>query len=70
MAEFKIEKGIPLPPAGRGNGAKSRWAELEIGDSVVITKSERAAAYNHAKKRGKKFESRLVEGGARVWRTA
>lgn len=70
----KIEKGI-LPPKGRNtNLAKYPFAEMDVNDSFVVTDIKerqvvRAAAYEFAKRHGKKFITRSVENDqTRVWR--
>lgn len=68
---FKIEKGIPAPAAKTSR----RWpfADMKVGDSVVIPAEKVMAARNTAcmfgKNRGWKFTVRLQEDGtARCWR--
>lgn len=70
---FKIERGIPLPPASKAR--KYSFDEMEVGDSVFFEDvSLRRKFYNAAKAMGKrhgyKFSSRKVDGGFRIWRVA
>ena len=50
MSEFKIEKGIPIPPkAQRGGNSAGRlgiypWKEMEVGDSFFIPAGSRGEA--------------------------
>lgn len=77
MSEFKIDKGIPLPPRG-ANGPRSRYplADLEVGDSFfapVVNGQEprellRRLSGLPATHKPKRFAMRTVEGGVRVWR--
>lgn len=71
---LEIDKGIPRPASLRA--AKYPWAALEIGDSFFVP-SVNGATHNVAsvaswagKRHGKKFSSRTVDGGVRVWRIA
>lgn len=70
MSEYKIEKGVPIPPARHGR--KYPWHEMEIGDSFVVpdmSKSHAGAVCGGARKNGRKFSFRLLEtGGVRIWR--
>ena len=71
--EFKIEKGIPMPPVVKNGIAEKKypWLQMEVGDSFLIPdKPSRAvgsliASHN---RNGKRFACRTVEGGTRVWR--
>jgi hypothetical protein len=66
-----IEKGIPVPLPGRAT--RYPWDLLEVGDSFLVTerlKSARVGACIRNKGSEKKFVSRSVEGGLRIWRLA
>jgi hypothetical protein len=73
-AEYKIEKGIPMPEKNPPPGRVCRFpfAQLEIGDSFLVPevklKSIRQTCFYYGKKLGRKFTSAEVEGGVRVWR--
>lgn len=68
--QFKIEKGVPLPPGTHGN-AKYPFPKMEIGDSVVIPAVARSAARVWGQRHDRKFMSRAERPGfVRVWRTA
>lgn len=67
----KIEKGIPLPSHGN---AKYPWAAMEIGDSFLVTHIPMKSIQRIASAAGpvhqRKFSTRTVDGGIRVWRIA
>lgn len=76
---IEIEKGIPIPPARQpGVKAKSPRHEMEVGDSYFVKTSARDACVVEGNKArcwgrkngGKKFSTRQVEGGVRIWRVA
>jgi len=73
---FKIDKGVTKPERGRGRGRPDKypWKAMKIGDSFFVPTGEEfkgirgataAATKRHAPKR---FSSRKVDGGIRVWR--
>jgi hypothetical protein len=70
---IKIDKGIPIPP--RGKGPKYPFAQMSIGDSFFVAESKNtlsSSSCQHAKRLGGKFSMRAtVEDGVtgyRVWR--
>lgn len=77
MDEIAIESGVPLPTK---ETKKSRYpfARMNVGDSFLIEGAKnsssyeamrvRSAASHYARRDGKKFTVRVVEGGIRVWR--
>jgi hypothetical protein len=74
-----IESGIPLPASLYQSGAHKPKGDarvavesLEVGQSVLIEKKSVASSTAQvvAKKTGRKFATRSVEGGQRVWRLA
>jgi len=74
--EFTIEK-VPLPPAppksGRGKGvSKYPMAQLELGESFVVTGVKKGTVSTMITKAGKdlgrKFVVRAVAGGFRIAR--
>lgn len=73
---FVIEKNVEIPAQVRkGSGtrkSKYPFAEMEMNDSFFVpertTKQFAPTAYGAAKKLGRKFTLRNVEGGVRVWR--
>ena len=58
MSEFTIEKGIPVP--------KQVGDSFFVKDGTVKTLSRSCGTYG--KRLERKFTSRTVDGGARVWR--
>lgn len=79
MISFQIEKGIPIPPipeyrARSGRPPKYNWADLEIGDSVLVPSQAVArTAGNYAAVHRLVFTiAKQTRGkrGWRVWRVA
>lgn len=76
VTEIKIEKSIPMPPAGGKNGlAKYPWKSMAVGDSFLFPAgvSHQAASSNitSAQKRtGFQFSYRSTSEGIRCWRVA
>jgi len=73
MAEkFKIEKGIPIPPAREGSGLTATLRKLAVGDSIfcrgITQQSVSTISSRFSKRDGLKFVTRKVKGGVRVWR--
>jgi hypothetical protein len=78
--DFVIETGIALPPPRRGpgrvadpNSLAGVLRRLEVGQSVLIagrTSETRRMGSRFVRLKPKKFATRLVEGGVRIWRTA
>lgn len=77
MPPFEIEKGVPLPEKKFGN--KYPFAQMEVGDSVLIPFEVEGGAVRAQDLRARlspsisrlaprKFATRRVEGGIRVWR--
>ncbi len=67
MNEYKIEKGIPMPPIPK----KYPFNLMEIGDSFFVPKPPNkvsAVAGLYGKRHGKKFRCITVDGGTRVFR--
>lgn len=73
--DFTIEKDVPIPATTAGRPATgSKWDALEVGDSVLLVgvtqPSASARTGRTAKNLGRKFTTRKVDGGVRVWRVA
>jgi hypothetical protein len=68
-----IEKSIPLPARNAARRKpKYPWAEMRIGDSILIDlpfTSVSSMASKAGAKLGFKFECRKMADGTRVWRT-
>lgn len=80
---IEIENDIPVPSkcVKRARRAKYPVAELEIGQSFFVTvppgktncqlqNALSGSAHYITKKTGRRFTSRVVEGGVRIWRIA
>ncbi len=65
--EFKIVKGIPMPHKGNSSGIGKVLKEMEIGDSFFVA-GRRPYGNILAYHRPKKFATRAVKDGFRVWR--
>ena len=70
---YQIDKGVPMPPISRGKGRLVYpWDEMEVGDSFFVkdgkVKTLSRSCGTYGKRLERKFTSRTVEGGARVWR--
>lgn len=74
--QFKIEKGIALKGASGPRAAKYPLDAMEVGDSFLIPggtavkNPARSSIYYQQVRHQKKFVSRTVDGGVRVWRVA
>jgi hypothetical protein len=71
--ELKIERGIPIPKR-RQTGLTPALLKLDVGDSV-LSKSKIQSIYSvigHVRKKHpeRTFETRAMDGGTRIWRTA
>ena len=69
---YAIEKNVPLPTSGGpGFPPKYPFGQMDVGDSVVVPKGGRTAAYVFAHRRNWRFACR-PEGDDtfRVWRVA
>lgn len=73
---YEIEESVDLPSRYSPNGRPFLYPfdQMEPGQSFFVgdgcgnITSCRRAAYSYGKRTGKKFTSRAVEGGLRVWR--
>lgn len=73
-----ITKGIPIPPKNCGTKSCYPLREMKVGDSflVEVPAGERKAKFQVAlclaarRVEGKKFTTRQVENGVRVWRVS
>lgn len=70
-----IDKNIPIPQKAGGIGKLNSfpWNELEVGDSFLLTNTKPKSAHvatarANARFKPKRFTSRVVEGGVRIWR--
>jgi len=67
---IEIEKGIAIPERNLSSGraCKYPWKTMEIGDSFFVSDTKPNSGMA-SKIYGRKFVSRTVDGGIRVWRT-
>ena len=69
---YPIDDNIPLPAPLRGAPQKYPYTKLEVGQSYfvpnVAQKKAGSGYVQFAKRTGRKFVSRIVDGGVRVWR--
>ena len=78
---MKIDRAVPIPKRKRGSTESYPWSEMTEGDSffvgsingedprITVKRVDNAArAAGH--RLGFKFTTRVVDGGARCWRTA
>ena len=74
MTTITIDKNIPIPGLIGGRRAVYPWDTLEVNESFFVadrtTKNFGSMVYSASKRTGRKFISRTVDGGVRVWRTA
>lgn len=72
MSEFKVQKGVKMPPRKCGCIPIYPWAQMKVGDSFEANKPQRtinASASLWGKRNGKKFSTRtLGKNKCRVWR--
>lgn len=71
MAEYEIERGVPVPD--KGSKSKYPLREMEIGDSFFVPNAKNTDFAVRYRLKPKTFVVRvdLVDGvkGIRVWRT-
>ena len=71
MDEIKIEKDVPMPEF-RASGVTAALRRMDVGDSIFLRgkKSNNITTIVGilTKKTERKFMTRTVEGGIRVWR--
>lgn len=70
--QYKIKKGIPIPPRNTGRKSMYPFAEMRIGDSFAVmankARSVSAASQHFGKLHKQKFICRRIDGGYRCWR--
>lgn len=70
---IKIDRKVPMPPVQARGGKIYPWDELKVGDSFVVNKGtngRQLCIQASGTRAPKKFESRIIDGVCRVWRTA
>lgn len=67
---YTIDKNVPMP--GVSSLGIYPWDEMDIGDSFLIKDKKagsiRTLAWFAGKQHGRKFSTRTVDDGVRVWR--
>ena len=72
---YEIEKDVPIPNVRNKNKQQIPFAEMKVGESVFVpngtgVSAARASASWHSKVTGRRFITRTVDGGIRVWRAS
>lgn len=68
--KYQIEAGVPTPPK-RCQSTKYPFSEMSAGDSFFVADGDNkvvSASCAAGRRLGRKFSTRKVEGGVRVWR--
>ena len=69
---IKIDKDVDLPERGAGRPNTYPFGEMEVGDSFFVDgipkERVRSAANQYGIRHGRKYATRSVDGGIRVWR--
>lgn len=79
MGTIQIEKDVPIPADDSRRVSKYPFRDMEVGDSFFVACENgnpakaaiavRSSAIIWGKRKGhRKFTTRIVEGGVRVWR--
>ena len=70
IESYKIDKNVPMP--GVGSLGIYPWDKMEVGDSFLVkgknAASVRTVVWFAGKQHGRKFSTRTVDDGVRVWR--
>lgn len=66
--EYKIERGIPVPPPGKGKHPKYPFRQMVKGDSFVAPQRAQPGLYTTAKRLGIVIRTaRISDDTIRVW---
>jgi hypothetical protein len=70
---YRIEKNVPLPEGRRPIKSELRLSleSMKVGDSILIPRTEVCkadAAFNALRALGKRFSTRAIDEGIRIWR--
>jgi hypothetical protein len=68
---IKVERGIPMPAKNKSI-TKYPWDDLKVGDSFKVaprTNGRQLCIQASMTRAPKQFESRVVAGECRIWRT-
>lgn len=70
MAEYTIEKGVPIPPRSNSTAPFGIFDRMAVGDSVLFNHNEWKRARNQCyMRKPKQFTFRKEANGYRCWRT-
>ncbi|MFA6290147.1 MAG: hypothetical protein WC637_00120 [Victivallales bacterium] len=63
----KIDRGVPIPPRRQ---EKYPIREMVGGDSILVkeTREKVSGMLSYWRAKGRKFATRSMEGGVRIWR--
>lgn len=70
---IKIDKGVPITGTN-GRPEKYPWSEMQPGDSFLIHTRKPITSFSNAANKarhrhpGKRWATRTVKGGIRIWR--
>jgi len=71
---YKIEKNIPAPGPAPQSIRKYPFDKMQIGDSFFVPggnqNSIATSATNQLNRYGRRYTTRKMDGGVRVWRIA
>ena len=76
---ISIEKNVPMPQNGAGRAGKYPFADMDVGDSFALPKTDKAAKQISSRARSwavgkglkdRKFSTRTNGETVRIWRTA
>ncbi len=77
MSIYKIEKGIPMPPAHTYQAPPPTYPfrNMEVGDSFVVPRDKEIAAWSaaarHKARTGQEMRTVLLpDGSRRIWRAS
>lgn len=71
-SRYVIEKNVPIPaPKGRVGSLQSMLRAMAKGDSIFVSGRKAGGNFGNLQLlKPKKFVSRSVEGGCRIWRVS
>lgn len=73
-SKFKIEKDVAIPVGGLGTKTRYPFGLMEVGDSFVMDatapehRNAQAACSVYGRYHGKRFKTKMMPDGLRIWR--
>lgn len=73
-SKFKIEKAVAIPIGGFDTKTRYPFGLMEVGDSFVMDataaehRNAQAASSVYGRYHGKRFKTKMMSDGLRVWR--